>query len=434
MKKALIVLNIFLCSSLINAQDGAEHKITNIIGAGRIEINIGSQNEVKIDDIFQVFGKGQVIHPATGKLVERDNVFIGKVKIIETKELTSVAEIVEKSKDFSVGNKVIKVVTEEQPVIQNKRPVQAEFENPEERKYSETIYTQKTQKLKPGKEIHIIDIKDENNQVVAIVDKGNKTKGRAPKTGKKYYVYTPKIDTSTITGQQQIDGEDFIGKVIITTVDYDASKGKFLLNKEIDYDLIIKDNHLHSYVPKLKGWDHILRLNILSFNWLDGREHGNAYSQSGFVISHESHSNAEKIFSPLNGFEFINGYRFNPVYFIGFGLGYNNEYHKPFRDALIMNIPYFLHQRFNVFNKKNSISLNLSLGQNAVLNAVADKRPYEIHGSYFLAGGLGLKTYIQDRGALLFDVDMEMKKWVFKNYSEPDIIALFLKLKLGYEF
>jgi hypothetical protein len=130
MKKIIILFFTLCLTSLAIAQDGAEHKITKIVAPGKVEINIGEQYNIQINDVFQIFGKAQVIHPATGKLVERDNVYLGKIKVVEVKELSSIAEILEESEDFAVGNKIIKVVSEETEVVENKKPVQTEFENP----------------------------------------------------------------------------------------------------------------------------------------------------------------------------------------------------------------------------------------------------------------------------------------------------------------
>jgi hypothetical protein len=434
MKIIAISSLLFLLTTFLFAQEGAEHKLINIIGAGRVEINIGEQFDISAGDIFQVFGKGQIIHPATGKLVERDNVYLGKIKVLEVKKITSIAEIIEKKGEFLVGNRIVKVVTAEQVVIENKKPLQSEFENPKERNYAETIYTQNEKKAKPNKEVHIIEINEVNHQPIAIIDKGKETKakGGKPSIDKKYYIFVPIVDTSSITGQQRIEGEEYIGSVKISIVEHDASKGYLSLNKNIEYNFIKKDNRLLVYNPKLKGWGNILRINLLSFNYLDGKQPVNLLSQSGVVIGEDT-KNGEKMFTYLNGFEIIRGYRFSPVYFLGAGVGYNNEYHKPYRDALIMNIPLFLQQRINILNKKNSLSINLSIGKNTVLNSNSTRRPYKIFGGVLGSGGLGLKTYIKNYGALLFDVDLELKNYLFENYSTKSANLAFLKLKIGFE-
>ncbi|MFO7658870.1 MAG: hypothetical protein R6W78_17555 [Bacteroidales bacterium] len=444
MKNYFFITCIVLFPVLAHAQDGAEHKITNIIGVGRVEINIGEQFEIKINDVFQVFGKGQIIHPATGKIVERDNIYLGKIKVIEVKELSSVAEIIEKKGELSIGSKIVKVVSAEQEVIENKRPLQAEFENPSERNYSETIYKQNDKKGKPNTDVHIIKITKENEQLLATIDKGNKTKSKGGKltVGKEYYIFVPIVDTSAITGQQRRDGEDYIGDVKIKTVEHDASTGYLSLNKEASFTFLEKNNYLLPYIPKNKGWNHILRFNFMSFNYLDGKQHSGIIDSLGKISE-------EKMFSFLNGLEIINGYRFSPLYFIGIGIGYNNETyyepHEPYRNVIIRNMPIYLHQRFNLINARNSISINLTTGKNIVLNKTNDLRPYDIKGNFYLAGGIGTKTYIKKYGAILIDIDFELKKYQFIDYfiysingdiegnNEGDLMP-FLKLKLGYEF
>jgi len=435
MKKIALAILLLLISIFLYSQDGAEHKIINIIGAGRVEINIGAQFEIHAGDIFQIFGKGQIIHPATGRLVDRDNVYLGQIRVIEVREVSSIAEIIEKKGELSVGNRIVKVVNAEQKIIENKKPLQAEFENPKERNYAETIYSKKEKKSKPTKEVHIIKISEADHKPIAIIDKGKETetKGGIPTIGKKYYVFVPIIDTSLITGQQRIEGEEYIGTVNITGVEHDASKGFLSINKSIDYNFIIKDNRLLTYVPKLKGWENIIRFNLLSFNYIDGKQPVNLLSQSGVVIG-EVAKNGEKMFTFLNGCEVIRGYRFSPVYFLGAGIGYNNEYHKPFIDALIMNMPLTVQQRVNIFNRKNALSINLGIGKNIVLNSRNSNRPYAILGGVSGSAGLGLKTYIQDYGALLFDVDLESKNYSFENYSTKKAYLVFLKLKIGFEF
>jgi len=417
MKKIILAIYFIGFSAFLFAQDGAEQIITKKIGVDKVEINIGEQFEIKVDDVFQVFGKGQIIHPATGKLVERDNVYLGKIKVLEVKELTSIAEISEEKKDFAVGNKLVKVVSEDQQIVENKQPIQSEFENPEKRNYSETIYTQKEKKVKPKKNVHIIEIKEENNQIIAIIDKGNETKakGGKPRVGKEYYVYVPIIDTSSITGQQHIEGEEYIGIVKINTMEHDASTGSLDLHINHDYSFIKEQSVLRTYLPKNKGWHHLIRMNIISIG-------------ANFP---------EEQFSIFNGLELINGYRFTPYFFTGLGLGYNTEYHSPYIDAKMNNLPVFAHFKFNIFNRKNSLSINTSIGKNVVLNSTHDIRPYNMYGKLYFAGGIGLKTYTKNFGAITIDLESEYKhfdiqydydsNWLQSNY------LLFIKLKLGFE-
>lgn len=397
MKKLILIINLILFSIFLFAQAGAEHQITNIIGAGRVEINIGEQFEIKADDIFQVFGKGQIIHPATGKLVERDNIYLGKIKVIEVKELSSIAEIIEKKSAFSIGNKVVKVISAEQEVIENKRPIQAEFQNPKERNYSETIYTQKEEKGKPNTDVHIVKISEENNQTFATIDKGNKTKakGGEPSVSKKYYVFVPIVDTSSITGDQMVIGEEYIGSVKITSVEHDASTGKLVLNKTTDYSFIEKDNLLRTYIPKVKGLHHIFMLTVASMNFNLG----------------------DKPISAINGIYTMNGYMTSPYFFIGAGIGYNVDYNKEYKEAIIKNIPFFIYSKYTISNNKTSPTFNLSVGKNLVLNKKNENRLYEIVGGLYLSSGFGLRIYIAQRTALLVDINYTLSFYKYENLT-----------------
>jgi len=401
MKKYIFITFLVLYSLLVYSQDGAEHKITNIIGAGRVEINIGEQNEIKVNDVFQVFGKGQIIHPATGKLVERDNIYLGKIKVIEVKELSSIAETIEKKGEFSEGNKIVKVVSIEQEIVENKRPIQAEFENPKERNYAETIYSQKEKKTKSNKDVHIIEIKEENKQQIAIIDKGKvtKAKGGYPVVGKKYFVFVPIVDTSSITGQQLIEGEEYIGEVKITSVEHDASTGNMLLNKNVSYDFIEKDNILRTYIPKYKGFHHIFYFNAASLNINLGN----------------------KPISALNGIYTVHGYLTNPHFFIGAGIGYEIEYHDDYAEALIKNIPLFINTRYYILNSKTTPFISLSLGKNNVLNKSDEGRLYDLKGKLFFGCGIGLKSYLKNKNAILYEFNF---KYSMYDFSYPNSIDL----------
>ena len=399
MKKIILTLLIGISYLFAFPQEGAEHKITNIIGAGRVEINVGEQFNIKVGDVFQVFGKAQVIHPATGKLVNRNNVYLGKIKVIEVKELSSIAEQIEKKYSFSVGNKVVKVTSETLPVVEEKKKLEGQFENPRKRNYSETIYSHKEKKAKPNKDIHIIKIIDSDNQAIATIDKGNKTKvrGGKPVVNKKYYVFVPIVDTSSITGDQLVTGEEYIGNVKITSVEHDASTGTLTLKKAIEYSFIEKDNLLRTYIPKVKGFHHIINVNAASINFALGN----------------------KPISSFNGIYTMHGYMTSPYFFIGVGIGYNVEYFDDYAEAIIKNLPMFIHARFNILNRKTSPTFNLSVGKNIVLNKENENRLYTLNGGYFLSPGLGLKIYLDKSVALLLDVNYELKFYKFE-YSNID--------------
>ena len=74
--------------------------------------------------------------------------------------------------------------------------LQAEFQNPKERNYSETIYSnskkgekKERKKLKKDLDIHIVKIEEKDNNLIAKIDKGRESKveGGRIYSGKKYF-------------------------------------------------------------------------------------------------------------------------------------------------------------------------------------------------------------------------------------------------------
>ena len=73
---------IFILTTSLFSQ-GPEHKIVEILSNENVRINIGQDSGLKTGDYFQVLGKSEVIHPATGQLIVKENVYIGKLEVIE---------------------------------------------------------------------------------------------------------------------------------------------------------------------------------------------------------------------------------------------------------------------------------------------------------------------------------------------------------------
>jgi hypothetical protein len=403
MKRFIVFIQIILTATILSAQDGAEHKITTIIGAGRVEINLGAQFEVKAGDVFQVFGKGQVIHPATGKLVERDNVYLGKVKVIEVKELSSVAEIIEKKGELAVGNTLVKVVSAEQEVVENKRPVQAEFENPRERNYSETIYTQKEKKARPNKEVHIIDIKEENGNPIAIIDKGSETKAKGGKPGidKKYDVYTPAFDSSSITGEKIRMGEELVGTVKLTKVEPDASLGILTLNRQVAYEQLQNENIL-KFFTKEKGFQADLSLSLqISYTTNPDYYLGDlglrVRPRIGFLLSDH--------------------------YFIGIGTNIGWEYHilddsKDVGDFYVQIIPVYCSNEIYIARSRANPFLRFDFG-GSFKNELEGNEIYDFKGGYF-STGIGLKYSLASNYGLKISLNYECLGRFSLSYSAND--------------
>jgi len=186
------------------------------------------------------------------------------------------------------------------------------------------------------------------------------------------------------------------------------------------------------------GWNQIIRFNTFSYNLsikdIEYYRVGET-CPSGYSVFYRNElvKSSKMSYSVLNGLEFINGYSFDKPYFIGFGLGYNHEYHKSFRDALICNFPIFVHQRFNFSKNKNSFTVNTSIGKNFVLNSKHSIRPYSIYGKVLFSFGVGFMVSIKNIGAIFVDIDLENKNFTFENYSYDNIGLKFIKLKLGFK-
>ena len=422
MKKHNTLLALLLITVLSYAQDGAEHKITNIIGAGRVEINIGEQFDVKLDDVFQVFGRGQIIHPATGSLVERDNVYLGRIKIIEVRALSSIAETIERRGDFSIGNRIIKVASEDQEVVEHKRPVQAEFERPRDRSYSETIYTQREEKTKPDNTVRIISIEESENKLLAVINKGraSKAEGGTPSIGKNYHLFVPIVEVSEITGQQRISGEEYIGDLVIEDVEHDASKGSLQLKKDVDLSFIERDNLLRTYIPKGRGVHYIISITSASLNPILNDK------PAGF----------------MDGIYFNYGYMTNRKFFVGAITGYNVAYHASFTEAKILNMPLLANVRYVFNTKKVAPLISFTLGRNFVLNSNHENRYYTINGGLHASTGFGFLSYANRDMALLFELNLEYSAYNF-NYEEGIIEYFYgrnfknipaIKFNIGFTF
>jgi len=247
MKRILLTICILTIGLFAFSQEGEKHKIAEIINVDKVLINVGSEIDIKIGDIFQVFGRGQVIHPATGKLIIRENVYLGKIEVIEVKELRSTAKILEKERQFAVGNKIIKIVSAEQEIIEEKKPIQGEFQNPNQRNYSETIYS--NNKVKYISTMKISDIKEELDSCLFVVaTKGGKKK--IIRKNNKYIVFLPESDTSIITGREILANNNNIGTYIVKGYDKQITEGNlsFHLNKP-NYDYLLSHNTLQFYKP-----------------------------------------------------------------------------------------------------------------------------------------------------------------------------------------
>jgi len=110
-KRFKLVIVLIWTRIIINAQDGQQHQVIKFVDGKTVEINNGDQFDVEKGDKFQVFGQAIVIHPATGQLVQKDNVYLGTIRVTEVWLLTSIAGITERKYRIHVGNDIQKEAT-----------------------------------------------------------------------------------------------------------------------------------------------------------------------------------------------------------------------------------------------------------------------------------------------------------------------------------
>lgn len=394
MKSLIINIILFLFVISLSAQKNFTGKITEIVDSNTVKLSVNNYDCINVNDIFPVYNINN-----EKKLKKADT--IGKIKIIIKTEKIITAKIILQTSEIKEGYLIAgknKTVNKNSLSLINKNAIANNYND-----------------------FHIIDINNDSGTVT--IDKGRKSKIRKckPDSNKKYFAYL---------NHNKRHKFRYLGSVKINSADSLESYGKIYLQRNIEKNKIIDNNILLSYRPKNKGWHHIVRLNFMSYNYLDGKEgqEEDLEIDIQLFLEQDEYKN-----SYLNGLEFINGYVFSHIFFTGLGIGYNKEYHLPFKDADINNFPVFIHSRFNFYNSSNSITLNISAGKNYVLNSETDYRPYKINSKYYLAGGLGFRTYIKNYGAFIFDIDLEFKDYTFENYIYNNNNLMFLKLKLGFE-
>jgi hypothetical protein len=108
MKKIKLIYFLLNCFYISFSQEGT---IIKIIDDKTVEINIGNANGILVGDKFEVTGKGQFLHPATGKVIDSENALLGEISVIEVSLKTSKAAITSSNQAFSINNKVKKTIT-----------------------------------------------------------------------------------------------------------------------------------------------------------------------------------------------------------------------------------------------------------------------------------------------------------------------------------
>lgn len=280
-----------------------------------------------------------------------------------------------------------------------------------------------------------------NQKNIATIYKGINTTTKKVKKNKKYYLFTPAI--------KKIQ-EQNIGKIEITDIDSKKIIGNITLNKNTIKQVIDKNVIFRTYLPKNNGVHNIIRLNTFQINRT--RSYNDISNGNGNVMGETS----TQLISPFNGFESINGFMFSfrthnsyltniedGVYrgdyytdyhmFFGIGTGYNEEYHQPFLDAKINNIPLFLNLKISL-TKEQLLWINFIIGKNFVTKGSNNLRPYTVNGNILGGIGIELKKFVSDYGAFTIGADYEYKNYNFENYSRYNSVGLqFVKIKVGFE-
>jgi hypothetical protein len=111
MKLILSVLSILFLSIQLFCQN-TEGKIIELPNNDEITINLG-KDIVDVNDMLEIWGDAETIHPATGQIVKSKNLILGKCKVIEVYSEKSKCIIVDRKYQIRNGDKVILLIRKE---------------------------------------------------------------------------------------------------------------------------------------------------------------------------------------------------------------------------------------------------------------------------------------------------------------------------------
>jgi hypothetical protein len=111
MKLILSVLSILFLSIQLFCQN-TEGKIIELANNDEITINLG-KDIVDVNDLLEIWGDAETIHPATGQIVKSKNLILGKCKVIEVYSEKSKCIIVDRKYQIKKGDKVILLIRKE---------------------------------------------------------------------------------------------------------------------------------------------------------------------------------------------------------------------------------------------------------------------------------------------------------------------------------
>jgi hypothetical protein len=255
-----ILLGFF--SVLVGFDDvNAEYRIIQILSNEKVLVNISSDTGIGAGQVFQVFGEKSIVHPATGKLIVRENVLVGKIKVLEVSPVEATCLIIDQSRFLEVGDRLEKVASGSVLALDEQEAMSSEFDKPRNNEYSKSVYTRKTSASKKvgNAQIESADFlgytslwpfkifKVEPN-ILPFYSKPlykiNINSGEVSgfKVGFHFPAYKPMFEISKISGERLQVGREQIGRVYIDYSERTAAQGLFIPNgkfsKDLDIDLL----------------------------------------------------------------------------------------------------------------------------------------------------------------------------------------------------
>lgn len=126
-------------------------------------------------------------------------------------------------------------------------------------------------------------------------------------------------------------------------------------------------------------------------------------------------------------FDVVNGYQFNPYFYLGFGIGVNVWTNG----SDIVTLPFFAHLRANFMDRPVSPFFALSAGYN--LSATSD-----VKGGFMVEPTLGVAFRTSDRTAVTLGVGYSGQRYkeegYYYGYYEETLWASAIRIKVGFTF
>jgi hypothetical protein len=142
-----LFLNRYVCFvCLISLVCGSQNslgksEIIKVTSEEEVIINTGSRDAIKVGEVFQIYGSKSSIHPATGKLITRENVLVAIIEVKTIEIFTAKCRIVKKSRHLLVGDKVWRVANKHTNALTEEMDALGDFDKVSKDAYSHTIYS-----------------------------------------------------------------------------------------------------------------------------------------------------------------------------------------------------------------------------------------------------------------------------------------------------